>query len=85
MKHKTKAGTPLFPIWTVQEPLQPGWYWYKDDNELPTIVKVRDTACGLFAEDHGTFLAFLVTARYSGARWSGPIQTPRDPKENQAC
>jgi hypothetical protein len=68
--------------WTNKPPTEPGWYWYKDPSEVPSIAYVYNMNhgdmliqnCG--GEDRGKMISFYPNR--TRGQWSGPIPEPEE-------
>ena len=65
-------GSPM--TWTRKRPVVPGWYWYKQQNVEPIVLRLSQAR-----GSHGRKLCVegvLMTSVYRGY-WCGPLDIPK--------
>lgn len=68
--------------WTSEPPKEPGWYWYKDPSETPSVAYVYDKSHGSLMIENcpGPERSMVLTFHPDRTRglWSGPIPEPEE-------
>lgn len=62
--------------WTTTLPMTPGWYWWRNPWNSPTIYKVEVWHGDVWVQTHGTVTHRV--AQFTG-EWAGPIAQPKEP------
>lgn len=63
--------------WTTERPSQPGWYWWRRPNHMPSLCTVFGPPGGLLFElARDSEEPCAVSKAYDDTQWAGPILPP---------